>query len=82
MRHPPARADLEEYAVSEGYQEPVLGSTQPEVEAALETLVREGARRMLAAALEEEVTALSAGTGTHAGDRFVATATGIMRPER
>jgi transposase-like protein len=55
VRHPPGRADLEEYAVSEGYQEPVLGSSQPEVEQALATLVREGARRMLAAALEEEV---------------------------
>ena len=43
--------------MSEGYQDPVLVSTQPEVEAALETLVREGARRMLTAALEEEVTA-------------------------
>jgi transposase-like protein len=57
VRHLPGRADLEEHAVSAGYQEPVVGSTQPEVAHALETLVREGARRMLAAALEEEVAA-------------------------
>ena len=54
--------------MSEGYQEPVLGSTQPEVEVALETLVREGARRMLAAALEEEVTAFL-GRGRYARGR-------------
>ena len=40
------------------YQEqPAIGSGEPAIEETLEGLVREGARRMLAAALEEEVTA-------------------------
>lgn len=44
--------------MSAAYQEPAaIGSGQPEIAASLEALVREGARRMLAAALEEEVTA-------------------------
>jgi putative transposase len=70
VSHPPARADLEEDAVVEGYQEPILGSTQPEVEHALETLVREGARRMLAAALEEEVSAFLGRGRYERGGRF------------
>jgi putative transposase len=55
---PPVRAELEEYAMPAAYQEPpAIGSGQPEIAETLEALVREGARRMLAAALEEEVTA-------------------------
>ncbi len=44
--------------MTEGYQEPTgIDSRQPEVGEALEEMVREGARQMLAAALEAEVTA-------------------------
>ncbi len=44
--------------MSAAYQEhPAIGSDQPEIVETLEALVREGARRMLAAALEEEVRA-------------------------
>jgi putative transposase len=52
--------ELEGYALAAGYQRPTSAETTEATESidtTLEQLVREGARRMLAAALEEEVTA-------------------------
>jgi putative transposase len=53
------------------YQEhPAIGSDQPEIGETLEALVQEGARRMLAAALEEEVQAFLGRGRSERGGEF------------
>ena len=55
-KHAP-KGELEEYAVSEAYQEIEAVSASGTLPTTLDDVVRDGARRMLAAALEAEVTA-------------------------
>jgi putative transposase len=55
-KHTP-KGKLEEYAVSEAYQDIESTGAAATLPATLEEVVREGARRMLAAALDAEVTA-------------------------
>jgi transposase-like protein len=51
------RAELEEYAMTAAYQQAQTSDQMEPIPDALEAVVREGARQMLAAALEAEVTA-------------------------
>jgi putative transposase len=51
----PGKGDWREYALAKSYQKRCSKDQRDEVQEALEACVREGARKMLAAALEEEV---------------------------